>query len=181
MPATISKPILHLFSPILIFLLVRPVHHHVDVITCKSITHFFFNLAACSGEYSLFSGSCNRQFGGGHRRNTLKARLFLQSFLLRYACWTGTRSYLTTTTVSFLFFVSLEMSLFPANFVPFIAVSSLYGEYVVRFPLSDGVFLPCGHGLDYFTSAYYVRFNQSNKLIRNLTLDSVLEAHLSIQ
>ena len=92
--------------------------------TCKSITHFFFNLAACSGEYSLFCGSCNRQFGGGHRRNTLKARLFLQSFLLRYACWTGTRSYLTTTTVSFLFFVSLEMSLFPANFVPFIAVSS---------------------------------------------------------
>ena len=24
----------------------------------------FFKLAACGGEYSLFSGSCNRRFGG---------------------------------------------------------------------------------------------------------------------
>ena len=30
-----------------------------------SITLFFFNFAACSGEYSLFSGSCNRRFGEG--------------------------------------------------------------------------------------------------------------------
>ena len=28
-------------------------------------------------------------------------------------------------------------------------VFSLYGEYVVRFPLPDGIFLPCDHGLDY--------------------------------
>ena len=28
-------------------------------------------------------------------------------------------------------------------------VSSLYGDYVARFPLPDGVFLPCDHGLDF--------------------------------
>ena len=27
--------------------------------------------------------------------------------------------------------------------------NALYGEYVVRIPLSDRVFLPCGHGLDF--------------------------------
>ena len=30
-----------------------------------------------------------------------------------------------------------------------IAVLSLYGEYIVRFLLPDGVFLPCAHGLDF--------------------------------
>ena len=46
------------------FLLVRPVH--VDDIVNASLSRIFlFNLATCSGEYSLFSGSCNRQFGGG--------------------------------------------------------------------------------------------------------------------
>ena len=30
-----------------------------------------------------------------------------------------------------------------------ITVLSLYGEYIVRFPLRDGVFLPCDHGLDF--------------------------------
>ena len=30
-----------------------------------------------------------------------------------------------------------------------IAVFSLYGEYVVRFFLPNGVFLPCDHGLDF--------------------------------
>ena len=49
----------HLFS-----LLVRPVH--VDGIVNASLSRIlFFNLAACSGKYSLFSGSCNRRFGGG--------------------------------------------------------------------------------------------------------------------
>ena len=38
-----------------------------------------------------------------------------------------------------------------------IAVFSLYGEYVVRFFLPGGVFQPCDHGLDFFTSAYYMR------------------------
>ena len=35
-----------------------------------------------------------------------------------------------------------------------IAVFSLYGECAVRFFLPDGVFLPCDHVLDFFTSAY---------------------------
>ena len=48
----------------------------------------------------------------------------------------------------FLFFVSLEMSLFPSIFCT-ITVFSLYGEYVVYFFLPDGVFLPCDHGLDF--------------------------------
>ena len=45
------------------FLLVRPLH--VDVIVNASLSRiFFFNLAACSGEYSLFYVSCNRRLGG---------------------------------------------------------------------------------------------------------------------
>ena len=32
---------------------------------------------------------------------------------------------------------------------------SLYEEYVVRVFLPDYAFLPCNHGLDFFTSAYY--------------------------
>ena len=34
-------------------------------------------------------------------------------------------------------------------FVPFFAVFSLCGKYVVHFPLPDGVFLPCDHRLDF--------------------------------
>ena len=34
-------------------------------------------------------------------------------------------------------------------FVPYIAVFALYGEYVVRFPLPDGVFLPSDYGLEF--------------------------------
>ena len=44
--------------------------------------------------------------------------------------------------------VLFEMSLFPNIFYT-IAVFALYGEYVVRFPLPDGVFLPSDHGLDF--------------------------------
>ena len=39
---------------------------------------------------------------------------------------------------------------------------SLYGEYGVRSFLPDGVFLPCDHGLDFFTSAY-VRIQSINQ------------------
>ena len=49
------------------------------------------------------------------------------------------------TRVSFFIFVYLEVSLFPGT----VAVFSLYGEYVVRFFLPDGVFPPCDHGLDF--------------------------------
>ena len=45
-------------------------------------------------------------------------------------------------------FVYLEVSLFPSIFCT-IAVFSLYGEYVVRSFLPNGVFLPCDHGLDF--------------------------------
>ena len=59
-----------------------------------------------------------------------------------------------TLVYSFFPFISLEMWLFPSIFVPMIAVFSLHGEYVVRFSLPDGVFLPCEHaGLFFFTSA----------------------------
>ena len=64
MLATVSKPIPRLFSLIFFFLLVRPVH--VDIIVNASLSCIlFFNLAACSGKYSLFYVSCNRRFGGG--------------------------------------------------------------------------------------------------------------------
>ena len=36
-----------------------------------------------------------------------------------------------------------------SEFIYLITVFSLYGEYVVRFFLPDGVFLPCDHGLDF--------------------------------
>ena len=47
--------------------------------------HFFFNLAACRGKYSLFSVSCHRRFGGGTVVETLqseeKGRLALQGIV----------------------------------------------------------------------------------------------------
>ena len=69
----------------------------------------------------------------------------LQSIVLRY---TGAPM---ASRVSFFFpFVYLEMmSLSPSIFWTIIAVLSLCGEYVVRFLLPDGVFLPCDHGLDF--------------------------------
>ena len=53
-------------------------------------------------------------------------------------------------TCFFSFFSSffLEMSLFPSIFVP-LPFFPLYGNYVARFSLPDGVFLPCDHGLDF--------------------------------
>ena len=54
------------------------------------------------------------------------------------------------------------MSLFPSIFCT-IAVFSLYGEYVVRSFLPDGVFLPCDHGLA-FWHQLMCKFNQSIKL-----------------
>ena len=44
--------------------------------------------------------------------------------------------------------VYLEMSLLPIIFCT-VVVLSLYGEYVIRSFLPDGVFLPCHHGLDF--------------------------------
>ena len=43
-----------------------------------------------------------------------------------------------------------------------IDVLSLYGRYVIRFFLPDGVFLPCGHGLDLLHQPIR-EFNQFNQ------------------
>ena len=79
------------------------------------------------------------------------AALFVQSvFVLRYTCApTATRSYLTTVCVLFLFLFLPFLFLWRCSST-FCAISvfSLYGEYVVRFLLPGGVFLPCDHGLD---------------------------------
>ena len=56
--------------------------------------------------------------------------------------------------------------LFPSFVLHRVAVFSLYGEYVVRFSLPDGVFLPCcDHGLDFYTSANHVRIQSFNQLL----------------
>ena len=74
MPATVSKPIpRHSF---LLLLLVRPLHENVIVNTSLSRI-FFFDLAACNGKYSLFSGSCNGWFGGGAIVETLKSSMYV--------------------------------------------------------------------------------------------------------
>ena len=66
---------------------------------------------------------------------------------------TATRSYITTACVLFLFsipfYVSLEIDVVFSEYFCTITVFSLYGEYVVRFPLPDGVFIHCDHGLDF--------------------------------
>ena len=56
-------------------------------------------------------------------------------------------------------FLFLEVSLFPCIFC-IISAFFLYGEYVVRFLLPNGVFLPCDHGLDFLHQLIW-EFNQS--------------------
>ena len=46
---------------------------------------------------------------------------------------------------SFFFFRGVSFS----EYFCTVTVFSVYGEYVVRFPLPDGVFLPCNHRLDF--------------------------------
>ena len=76
---------------------------------------------------------------------------FIQSFVLpRYNAGAP-----TATHVSSFFPLFLEMSLFSSIFVP-LPFSLCIGEYLARFSLPDVVFLPCDHGLDFFTSAYYM-------------------------
>ena len=77
------------------------------------------------------------------RLNAFVEAAALRSIVFRYA---GAP---IATRVSFFFpFVYLEMSFFPKTFCA-IAVFSLYGEYVVRSFLPNGVFLPCDHRLDF--------------------------------
>ena len=73
-----------------------------------------------------------------------------------------------TNHTCFFFSIFLEMSLFPGIFVSF-PLSLRIGEYVVRSFLPDGVFLSCDHGLDFFTSAYFLCENSINQSI-NLRL-----------
>ena len=67
-----------------------------------------------------------------------------------------TQSYLTTVCVLFFvyiisfFFVCFFEGVVFSEYFCTMAVFSLYGEYVVRFPpLLDGVFLLCDRGLDF--------------------------------
>ena len=57
---------------------------------------------------------------------------------------------------------SIEGAAFSELFGIIITLFSLYGEYVVRFFLPDGVFLPCDHGLDLDISLRYNSINQKN-------------------
>ena len=73
---------------------------------------------------------------------SLKPQSFVQSsFDMQAPRWPHVYIY-------FILFFYLEMSLFPSIFCT-IAVFSLYEKSVVRSFLPDGVFLPCGHGLDF--------------------------------
>ena len=80
---------------------------------------------------------------------SLKPRPSVQPFLVLRHAGAPTASRVS----SFFTFVSLEMSLFPNIFVQLPFHLCMKNKYV-RFPPPDGVFLPCDHGLDFFTSAY---------------------------
>ena len=59
------------------------------------------------------------------------------------------------TRVSFFFLLLfIWRCRFFREFFCTISAFTLYGEYVVRFFLPDGVFLSCDHELDFLTSAY---------------------------
>ena len=67
----------------------------------------------------------------------------LRSIVIRYAgAPIATR---VSFLISFCLFGDVAFSELFCTFAAF----SLYGEYVVRFPLPNGVFLPCDHGLDF--------------------------------
>ena len=42
-----------------------------------------------------------------------------------------------------------------------IAIFSLYGEYVARFPLPTGVLVPCDHTLEFFEDGKHIREEKS--------------------
>ena len=73
----------------------------------------------------------------------------LRSIVLRYAGASIATRFFSLFSFFFFPFVYLEMlSLFPSIFCTIFAFS-LNGEYVVRSVLSDGVFLPCDHRLEF--------------------------------
>ena len=67
-------------------------------------------------------------------------------------------------TSFFLFLGDVALS----EYICTITVFSLYGEYVVRFFLPNGGFLPCDHGLDFLHNKHMREFNQSiNQCMRS--------------
>ena len=102
-----------------------------------------------------FSGVAFVLFCFGFRVFAFTEAAALRSIVLRYACVsTAARSYLPAVCVLFFFlflpfFCFFGDVAFSEYFSSTLAVLSWYGEYDVRFPLPDGVFLPCDHGLDF--------------------------------
>ena len=80
----------------------------MDIIVNTSLSHIFFfsDLAARSGEYSLFSGSCNRRFGGGdYRTNTLPGIIIpsisrYNIIVFRVSCYRGGQRHAEEPTVN---------------------------------------------------------------------------------
>ena len=73
-------------------------------------------------------------------------------------------AYIHSRTCFFFSFFFLDLSLFPSTFCT-ISAFSLYGEYVIRSFLPNGVFLPCDHGLDFlFLTPAYLRFQSINHI-----------------
>ena len=120
------------------YLVPRPINDNIKI----SETMNLYPPGVCRGHdvflwcYVCFVVLCFRLYA-------LTEAAALSSIVFRYA---GAP---IATRVSFIFpFVYLEMSLFPNTFCT-IAVFSLYGEHVVRFPLPENVFLPRDHGLNF--------------------------------
>ena len=88
------------------------------------------------------------------RRLSLVLRLFclasfrLYAFVEAAALLSIVLRYAGTPMVTRVDFCLLGMSLFPSFFCT-ISAFSLYGEYIVRSFLPNGVFLPCDQGLDF--------------------------------
>ena len=102
---------------------------------------------------------------------SLKPRPFVQSSFDMQA---PRYPYVFLSFFPFFLFIYLEMSLFPSIFSS-IAAFSLYGEYVVRSFLPNGVFLPCDHGIGWILDISLLlcdnSINQSIK--RGLIIDSL--------
>ena len=88
---------------------------------------------------------------------SLKPRPFIQYFFVLW--YTGSP---TAITRFFMFSSFFRGVAFPGCFCT-TTVFFLYGECIARFPLSDGVFLPCDQGLFFFTSSSDVIFQLINQ------------------
>ena len=79
---------------------------------------------------------------------SLKPRSFVQLLVVVRYAWVPTATRVSSFFLYFFVFLFSEVSLFYIFFV-LIPFFSLHGEYVARFPLPDGVFLPGDQGLDF--------------------------------